>query len=181
MGLFSALKGETLHFNKNAVPVWNDILGKVDSALEKSAGGIFVTKTTEKEILTNVLSLTKIAIFDMLFHPNTGVIKSRVKAFDKEAFYVLYEEVILFLISTFKNIRPQQADELEKMFSGAIERTKECDALWNEMDEFYKNNSEQIKIILNKISAYMGPLDKKEQSDLTSIFRGLAVTFIEKI
>jgi len=144
MGLFSVLKGDTLHFNKNAVPVWNDILAKVNSALEKSTGGVFVTKTTEKEILGNALSLTKIAVFDMLFHPN-------------------------------------EADELEKIFANAIERIEECNALWNEMDEFYKNNNKQIEIILKKISNYTGQLEKKEESDLTSAFRGLVVTFIQAI
>jgi len=181
MGLFSILKGDTLHFNKNAVPVWNDILAKVDSALEKSTGGVFVTKTTEKEILGNALSLTKIAVFDMLFHPNTGVIKNRVKAFDKDAFYVLYEMIVLFLVSTFKNVRSNEADELEKIFASAIERIEECNALWNEMDEFYKNNNKQIEIILKKISNYTGQLEKKEESDLTSAFRGLVVTFIQAI
>lgn len=181
MGLLSALKGDTLHFNKNAVPVWNDIFAKVDSTLEKSTGGVFVTKTTEKEILGNALSLAKIAVFDMLFHPNTGVIKNRVKAFDREAFYVLYETVVLFLISTFKNVRPHEADELEKIFASAVERTEECDTLWNNMDEFYKNSNKQIEIILKKISNYTGQLEKKEESDLASVFRGLVVTFIETI
>lgn len=181
MGLFSIFKGDTLHFNKNAVPAWNDILAKVDSTLEKSTGGVFVTKTTEKEILGNALSLAKIAVFDMLFHPNTGAIKNKVKAFDKEAFYVLYETVILFLISTFKNIRPHEADELEKTFASAVERTEECNALWNEMDEFYKNSNKQIEIILKKISSYTGQLEKKEESDLVSAFRGLVVTFIQSI
>ncbi|MEK7174439.1 MAG: hypothetical protein AAB759_02155 [Patescibacteria group bacterium] len=181
MGLFSILKGDTLHFNKNAVPAWNDIFAKVNSALEKSTGGVFVTKNTEKEILGNVLSLAKIAVFDMLFHPDTGAIKNRVKAFDREAFYVLYETVVLFLISTFKNVRPHEADELEKIFSSAVERAEECNILWNEIDEFYKNNNKQIEIILKKISSYTGQLEKKEESDLTSVFRGLVVTFIESI
>jgi len=181
MGLFSILKGDTLHFNKNAVPVWNDIVAKLDSALKKYTGGIFITKTTEKEILGNALSLAKIAVFDMLFHPNTGAIKNRVKAFDKEAFYVLYEIIILFLISTFKNVRPQEADELEKVFANAVERTEECNTLWNEMDEFYKNSNKQIEVILKKISSYTGQLEKKEESDLVSAFRGLVVTLIETI
>ena len=181
MGLFSILKGDTLHFNKNAVPAWNDILAKVDSTLEKSAGGVFVTKTTQKEILGNALSLAKIAVFDMLFHPDTGVIKTRVKAFDKEAFYVLYEIIILFLISTFKNVRPHEADELEKIFASAVGRAEECNALWNELDKFHKDNNKQIEIILKKISSYTGQLEKKEESDLVSAFRGLIVTFIETI
>src|SRR3990167_7473264 len=176
MGLFSIIKGDTLHFNKNAVPVWNDIFAKVDSTLEKSTGGVFVTKTTEKEILGNALSLAKIAVFDTLFHPNTGVIKNRVKAF-----YVLYEMVVLFLISTFKNVRPHEADELEKIFASAVERAEECNTLWNEIDDFYKNNNKQIEIIIKKISGYTGQLEKKEESDLTSAFRGLVVTFIQAI
>ena len=108
-------------------------------------------------------------------------IKNRVKAFDKEAFYVLYEIVILFLISTFKNVRPQEADELEKVFANAVERTEECNTLWNEMDEFYKNSNKQIEVILKKISSYTVQLEKKEESDLVSAFRGLVVTFIETI
>ena len=181
MGLFSILKGDTLHFNKNAVPVWNDILAKVDSTLEKSTGGVFVTKTTEKEILGNALSLAKIAVFDMLFHPNTGAIKNKVKAFDKEAFYVLYETVIVFLISTFKNVRPYEADELEKIFASAVGRKEECNALWNEMDKFHKDNNKQIEIILKKISNFTGQLEKKEEASLVSAFRGLVAIFIQTI
>lgn len=177
MGLFSVIKGDTLHFNKNAVPVWNEISASLDNIPK----GFFDTRSTEKEVLFNSLTMAKMAVFDMLFHPSTGVIKNRVKYFDKSAFYVLYEIIILFLISTFKNIRPQEADELKDVFAKTIEREEECSALWDEMDKFYKNNSEQIKIILNKISAYTGPLEKKEESDLISVFRSLAVTFIETI
>lgn len=168
------LRGDTLHFNKNAVPVWNEIA----ASLNTIPAGFFNTRSTEKEALFNTLTTVKIAVFDMLFHPNTGVIKSRIKCFDKPAFYILYEIIMLFLISTFKNIRPQEADELKEVFIDAIGRREECNALWNELDKFYKNNSEQIKIILNKISANTGPLDKKEESGLISTFRGLTATFI---
>ena len=125
--------------------------------------------------------MSKIAIFDMLFHPNTGAIKNRVRAFDKEGFYVLCETVILFLISAYKNIRPHEANELEKIFANAIDRPEECDVLWNEIDEFYTNNSKQIEIILKRISDYTGRLEKKEESDLVSVFRGLVITFIQML
>lgn len=177
MRLLSALKGDTLHFNKNAVPVWNEISASLDNVPE----GFFDTRSTEKEVLFNSLTMAKMAVFDMLFHPNTGVIKNRVKEFDKSAFYILYETIILFWFSTFKNIRPQEANELKDVFIKAIGREEECNALWNEMDKHYKNNSEQIKIVLNKISAFTGPLEKKEESDLVSVFRGLVVTFIDAI
>ena len=150
MGLFSILKGDTLYFNKNAVPVWNEIT----ASLNNIPAGFFDNRSAEKEVLFNALTTAEIAVFDMLFHPNTGIIKNRIKLFDKPAFYVLYEIITLFLISTFKNIRPQEADELKEVFINAVGRTEECNALWNEFDKFYKNNSEQIKIILSRISAY---------------------------
>ena len=177
MGLFSVIKGDTLHFNKNAVPVWNDITANLNNIPK----GFFDSKPTEKEVLFNALTTTKIAVFDMLFHPDTGIIKNRVKSFDKQAFYVLYEIIILFLISTFKNVRHQEADELKAVFIDAIGRTEECGALWNELDKFYKNNNKQIEIILNKISGYAGQLEEKEESDLVSAFRGLVVTFTQAI
>lgn len=177
MGLFSILKGDTLHFNKNAVPVWNEIT----ASLNNIPAGFFDTRSTEKEVFFNALTTTKVAVFDMLFHPDTGVIKSRVKSFDKQAFYTLYETIILFLISTFKNVRSQQAEELKEVFVNAVGRREECNALWSELDIFYKNNNEQIKIILNKILTHTGPLEKKEESDLTSAFRGLVITFIDTV
>lgn len=177
MGLFSVIKGDTFYFNKNAVPAWNEITAHLDDIPK----GFFDNKSGEKEALFNSLTLTKTAVFEMLFHPNTGVIKNRVKSFDKQAFFVLYETIILFLISTFKNIRPQEAEELKEVFIVAIERRGECNALWDELNKFHKNNSEQIKVILNKISIYIGPLDKKEETDLVSVFRGLVITFIDAI
>jgi hypothetical protein len=181
MGLFSMLKGDTLHFNRNAVPVWNDIFAKVNTTLEKSTGGIFITKRDEKEILLNVLEMAQICVLDMLFHPDTGVIKNKVKSFDKEAFYILYEIVIFFLISIFKNVRSLQADELKAIVVNALERAEECNVLWDEMNEHYKDNNKMIKMVLNKISYYTGKLGAKEESDLISALRGLVVTFVQSI
>ena len=177
--MLSILKGDIRYFNKNAVPAWNDIVARVDSALEKSSGGVFVTTSEEKEILGNALSLAKVAIFDMLFHPDTGVIKSRVKKFDREAFFSLYAMVVLFLISTFKNIRPQKSEELKGLFAKSTDLSEECVAFGDEMDKIYKNNNLQIEAILQRISNYCGELSAQERSGLISAFRGLTVTFID--
>ena len=181
MRLLSILKGDTLHFNKHAVPVWNDIFAKVVFVLEKPTGGVFVTKTTEKEILDNVLLLTKITVFDMLFHPKTGAIKNKVKAFNTEDFYILYETIILFLFSIFKNIRPNEADELEKIFTNAVGRTKECSTLWSEMNKIYQDSNQLINFVLQKISNHTGQFNDDEKMALVSIFRGISITFIDDI
>lgn len=181
MKLFSALKGDTYHFNKNAIPVWNEIDTKLTNAIEKLDSGTFITKKDKKEIFSKILGMTQICVFDMLFHPNTGVIKKRVKSFDQEAFYTLYETIIFFLILTFKNIQSLKADELKKVFIDAIGRTDECNTLWVEMDNSYKDINKLIRIILQKISNFTGKLDNKEEPSLTSAFRGLGLTFIGTI
>jgi hypothetical protein len=175
MSLSSVFQGNTLHFNKNAVPAWNEIT----SSLNIIPTEFFDTRDKEKEVLLEALTTTKIAVFDMLFHPSTGVIKNKVKSFDKPAFFVLYEIIILFFIATFRNIRPQESDQLKEVFIDALGRKEECGALWNKLNS--PNNSEQIKTIVSKISVYAGPLEKKEESDLISVFRGLTVTFIDAI
>ncbi|MDO8600393.1 MAG: hypothetical protein Q7R73_02105, partial [bacterium] len=118
---------------------------------------------------------------DMLFHPDTGIIKGEVKKFDKEAFYVLYEMSILFLISHFKNVSLEKAEKSRELFINAVNRAEECNALWNEVDEFTKNSSKIIDRVVQKVSSYTGELGDDKKSALVSAFRGLVVTFIETI
>lgn len=170
MGLFSALKGDILHFNKNAVPVLNDIFAKLNSLPESE----------EKEYLLKMLVISNTGI-DMLFHSDTGIIKGEVKKFDKNAFYILYEMIILFLISHFKNVSLERAEISKAMFINAVNRTNECNVLWSEMDEFTNNSSKMTDKAVQKIISYTGDLGEKKNSSLTSVFRSLFVTFIETI
>ena len=170
MGLFAALKGDILHFNKNAVPVLNDIFAKLNSLPESE----------EKEYLLKMLVISNTGI-DMLFHPDTGIIRGEVKKFDKEAFYALYEMIILFLISNFKNVSLERAEKSRELFINAVGRVEECNALWNEVNEFVKNSSKMIDRVVQKVSSYTGELGEDKESTLVSAFRGLVVTFIQSI
>lgn len=170
MGLFAALKGDILHFNKNAVPVLNDIFEKLNS----------LDESEEKEYLLKMLVISNTGI-DMLFHPDTGIIRGEVKKFDKDAFYVLYEMSILFLISHFKNVSLERAEKSKELFINAVNRVEECNALWNEVDEFTKNSSKMIEHVVQKIYKYTGKLEAGKTSALISAFRGLIVTFIDNI
>ena len=170
MGLFAALKGDILHFNKNAVPVLNDIFAKLN----------LLPKSEEKEYLLKMLVISNTGI-DMLFHPDTGIIKGEVKKFDKEAFYVLYEMITLFLISYFKNVSLERAEKSRELFINAVDRVEECNVLWSEIDEFAKNSSKMIDRVVQKVSTYTVELGEDKKSALVSAFRGLVVTFIQSI
>ena len=170
MGLFAALKGDILHFNKNAVPVLNDIFAKLNS----------LDESEEKEYLLKMLVISNTGI-DMLFHPDTGIIKGEVKKFDKDAFYILYEMTILFLISHFKNVSLEKAEKSRELFINAVDRIEECKALWNEVDEFTKNSSKMVDRVVEKVFSYTGELSEDKKSALVSAFRGLVVTFVEMI
>ena len=170
MGLFAALKGDIFHFNKNAVPVLNDIFAKLNS----------LDESEEKEYLLKMLVISNTGI-DMLFHPDTGIIKGEVKKFDKEAFYILYEMTILFLISHFKNVSLERAEKSKELFINTVNRVEECNALWNEVDEFTKSSNKMIDRVVQKVSSYTGELTKDKKSALVSAFRGLVVTFIQAI
>jgi len=170
MGLFAALKGDILHFNKNAVPVLNDIFAKLNS----------LDESEEKEYLLKMLVISNTGI-DMLFHPDTGIIRGEVKKFDKDAFYILYEMTILFLISHFKNVSLEKAEKSRELFINAVDRIEECKTLWNEVDEFTKNSSKMIDRVVEKVFSYTGELSEDKKSALVSAFRGLVVTFVEMI
>ena len=168
MGLFAALKGDILHFNKNAVPVLNDIFAKLNS----------LPKSEEKEYLLKMLVIINTSI-DMLFQPDTGIIKDEVKKFDKDAFYILYETTILFLISHFKNVSLERAEKSKELFTKALNRADECNALWSEVDT--KSSNKMIDYVVQKISSYTGELGEDKKSALISTFRGLVATFIQTI
>lgn len=170
MGIFAALKGDIYHFNSNAVPVLNDIFAKLNS----------LDESEEKEYLLKKLVISNTGI-DMLFHPDTGIIRGEVKKFDKEAFYVLHEMTILFLISHFKSVSLERAEKSRKLFINAVNRVEECNALWNELDEFTKNSSKMIDRVVQRVFSYTGELGEDKKSVLVSAFRGLVVTFIETI
>src|SRR3989344_4541196 len=118
---------------------------------------------------------------DMLFHPDTGIIKGEVKKFDKEAFYILYEMTILFLISHFKNVSLERAEKSKELFINTVNRVEECNALWNEVDEFTKSSNKMIDRVVQKVSSYTGELTKDKKPALVSAFRGLVVSFIQAI
>ncbi|MBI1833899.1 MAG: hypothetical protein HYR90_03655 [Candidatus Andersenbacteria bacterium] len=167
MGLLSVFKGDTLHFNQNAVPVLNDIFSQLN-ALEAS---------TEKEILIKMLITANKGI-DILFHPDSGIIKNKVKSFNREAFYVLYEIIILFLILSLKNVNFKNADHVKETFITTLDRTDECNALWTEMDEFNKKDERILKPIWKKISSYAQGLKRENElvfvSAFTDLFRKFA-------
>ena len=170
MGLLAVLKGDTLHFNKNAVPVVNSIFEKLDS----------LDESEEKENLLKMLVISNTGI-EALFHPDTGVIGGKVKKFDQEAFYILYEMTVLFMILNFRKVSVKNAEKLRKIFTKTIGRSTECDVLWNEMSEFTKNSDGSFTYVVQKISSYTGELEEKERDALNSAFLALLATFIDSV
>lgn len=169
MGLFSILKGDISHFNNNAVPVLNDIFARL-SALEES---------TEKEILLKMFSTAHGGV-DILFHPDKGIIKYKVKSFNKEAFYVIYEMLVLFLILSLKNVKFEKADNLKDIFIKAVGRTEECNALWNELES--KKDDERIfKPLYEKISSYTEGLKREDELAFVSAFHDYVQVFLKTI
>lgn len=168
MGFFSILKGDVSHFNNNAVPVLNDIFAKLNG----------LNESTEKEILLKMFSTAHNGI-NILFHPDNGIIKYKVKSFNKEAFYVIYEMLILFLILNLKNIKFEKADKLREMFTDVLCREEECNNLWKILE--LENDERGFKPILKKIFSYTNDHTREEELAFVSAFHDYVQVFIKVI
>lgn len=169
MGLFSILKGDVLHFNNNAVPVLNDIFAKLN-ALEASP---------EKEILLKMFA-TANGARDILFNPDKGIIRGKVKSFNKEAFYAIYEIIILFLIFSLKGVKFEGADKLKEMFIETMGRKDECNKLWNDL-ESTKDDIRIFKPIFEKIFSYTNGHTREEELAFVSAFHDHVQAFFQVI
>jgi len=166
MSIFSALNGSILHFNTNAVPALNDIIGKINTC-------------KDDEIKTELLKMILIADLgvDKLFNPSDGIIKSKVKSYDKKAFYMIYEMLTLFLISNTKKFaNNEMADKQKEEFIRAINRGSECTVLWDEIDKF-SETEERIRVIWGKIASRATGLTKEQEDSFMSLVWGLGMAY----
>ncbi len=172
MGLFAALKGDIYHFNRNAIPAFNEISSKLE-LLEESTD---VTGYPIKRILLKMLDAAGQGI-DILFNPTDGIIKNEVKKFDKEAFHTLYLLIILLLVSVLEgNIQPESAEKARKAketFINVLGNSKKVNSLRDEVQETLVSEQPISLLVLRKICTYTGKLEKDKVLAIDKIFRSL--------
>lgn len=155
MGIFDYLGGSVCHYNTVASSAFEDIF----KGLEK------LDKTPKKEILLKLAALSH-GMVEYMFNPNDGVLRKKVKEFNRDNFFMLYEYFILSNIFTLTDYL--DCVELKNIFANAIRRETECEKLYSDFENSKKSTNENPRdLIWRRIEVVTGPLDGDVRESLS--------------